>query len=65
MAKTPRKLKKARQRHAKSCEGKVQHKSKKEAERAVEKLRVERGRRNLSAYNCQTCGFWHLGNKRI
>ena len=32
MAKTPRKLKKARARHAKSCEGKQAHKSRKEAE---------------------------------
>lgn len=64
MAKTPRKLKKARTRHAKSCDGKVQHGSKKEAERAAQKLRAERGRRNLSAYNCQQCGKWHLGTRR-
>lgn len=64
MAKTPRKLKKARARHAKSCEGKQAHKSKREAEDVAKKLRAERGRRNLSAYNCQTCGKWHLGGKR-
>lgn len=64
MAKTPRKLKKARQRHAQSCEGKQAHGSKKEAERVAKQLRVERGRRNLTAYNCQQCGKWHLGGRR-
>ncbi len=64
MAKTPRKLKRARSRHAKSCEGKQPHKSRKEAEDTASKLRSERGRRNLVAYNCQQCGKWHLGNKQ-
>ena len=64
MAKTPRKLKKARARHAKSCDGKQAHKSRKEAEEVAAKLRAERGRRNLQAYACQECGKWHLGNKR-
>lgn len=63
MAKTPRKLKKARARHAQSCEGKQAHKSKREAQDVAKKLRAERGRRGLQAYNCQTCGKWHLGNK--
>jgi len=64
MAKTPRKLKKARARHARSCDGKQPHKSKREAEDVAKKLQAERGRRGLTAYNCQTCGKWHLGNKR-
>ena len=64
MAKTPRKLKRARSRHAKSCDGKQAHSSKREAEEVAKKLRAERGRRNLSAYACQQCGKWHLGNRR-
>lgn len=64
MAKTPRKLKKARARHAQSCEGKQPHKSRKEAEKVAATLRAERGRRNLVAYACQQCGKWHLGNRR-
>ena len=64
MAKTPRKLKKARARHAKSCEGKQPYRGKRQAEEVVAKLQAERGRRNLQAYACQQCGKWHLGNKR-
>ena len=64
MAKTPRKLKKARARHAKSCEGKQAYRGKKHAQEVAAKLRAERGRRNLIAYACQECGKWHLGNRR-
>ena len=44
MAKTPRKLKKARARHAKSCDGKQAYRGKKQAQEVAAKLRAERGR---------------------
>jgi len=64
MAKTPKKLKKARSRHAKSCEGKQAYKGRKAAQAVADKLKKERGRRNLSAYHCANCDKWHLGNRR-
>lgn len=63
MAKPSRKLRKARARHAQSCEGKVAHRSKGEALKTAAQLKAERGR-TVRAYACQTCGKWHLGNRR-
>jgi len=63
MAKTNSQRKKARKRHAKSCAGKQVYADKKVAERAAEKLRVDKNWKNITAYECQQCRNWHLGNR--
>jgi len=63
MAKTNAKRKKARRRHAKSCAGKQSYPNRKSAERSVDKLRTERNWNTITAYECQECKTWHLGNR--
>ena len=63
MAKTNAKRKKARKRHAKSCDGKQAYPNKKSAERSAEKLRANKNWHLITAYECQQCKSWHLGNR--
>ena len=63
MAKSTRKAKRARKRHAKSCDGKVPYSTDKSARTAAEKMRAKRGQDTIQAYECQHCGQWHLGNR--
>lgn len=63
MAKSTKKQKRARKRHAKSCEGKVPYANGKLAKASAEKLREVKNQHLLQAYECQECKSWHLGNR--
>lgn len=62
MAKSTRKQKGARKRHAKSCDGKQAYDNAKSAKTSAEKMRGK-GHRDIQHYECQQCGQWHLGNR--
>lgn len=64
MAKSNSQKKKARRHHRKTCEGKQPYPNKKSAERAATTLREEKNWRHITAYECQECAQWHLGNRR-
>lgn len=62
MAKSTKKAKRARKRHAKSCDGKIVYSDAKSAKRSAEEMRM-RGQRTIQAYECQNCSQWHLGRR--
>lgn len=63
MAKTPKRLKNARGRHGRSCEGKQVYPNRKLAEAAAVAMREKKNWRRISAYRCAACGNWHLGRR--
>ena len=63
MAKSTKKAKRARKRHAKSCDGKQQYPDGKSARASAEKMRIKKNQPSIQAYECQQCGLWHLGNR--
>lgn len=48
-----------------SCHGKRQLGSKQEAKRVIKAMVSSKGgsRKVLNAYECEHCGFWHVGHK--
>ena len=62
VAKSTRKQKRARKRHAKSCDGKHAYSNAKSAKASAEAMR-DKGHRSIQHYECQQCGQWHLGNR--
>ncbi len=63
MAKSTKKQKRARKRHAKSCEGKHQYPNAKAARASAEVMRERHNQHTIQAYECQSCGGWHLGRR--
>lgn len=47
---------------ARSCQGKVRHRSRGGAERAIASLGRKDGDLALQAYPCGHCGGWHVGH---
>ena len=45
----------------KSCKGKVKHKSRIDAIKAMTKTR-QKGESRMHAYRCKFCGGWHIGH---
>ncbi len=46
------------------CRGKRAHKTRVKAERSISKIRSKYHGVGLVAYLCESCGKWHLGNRK-